>query len=247
MPIDDGSVTIDGRYLGDMGWYLAAPPTIGTASFRTSFISVTGTHGSKDSTLTDAGGLAFADRREVSLTLRTVGTYVDAVRSKLELGKYVGREVEVRWRILPGSFRGRLSASEPSETWLRGVFSHYELTLTLDAQPLLFGDLETVSGTNFEVLGTVRSYPTLECTASAATLKVTAPDKTFIEQTGLKGGAKIRIVCSDGAERGVYVNSVRVLPTIDSDFFSLEPGKVNLAVSGGTIDKVTYEPLWLMP
>lgn len=247
MFVDDGSVTLDGQLLGDMGWYLTAPPSVDSASFRTSFTSVTGAHGSRDMTLVDSSGLAFADRRNVTLSIRTVGTYQEATASKLALGGYIGREVRVRWRILPGAFIGRLSASEPSEVWVRGVFSHYELTLTLEAQPLLLGDLVSAASGALSIDGNVRVYPTIECTASSASVRVTAPDMTYVALAGLKSGTKVRIVCADDSSRGAFVNGVRILPTIDSDFFSLEPGNVTLAITGGSINKVTYEPLWLIP
>lgn len=247
MFVDDGSVTVNGIKLGDLGWYLTAPPSVDAASFRTSYTTVSGAHGSRDMTLEDDAGLSFAERRSVTLALRTVGTYVEASESKIALGGLVGREAEIRWRTLPGAFRGRLSASEPSETWVDGVFSHCELTLTLEAQPLLFGEEVTASSKELTVQGNVGAYPTIEGTATVATARVTSPDHAFIEVTGLKSGAAVRIVCDDSPARGAFVNGNRVLPTIDSDFFRLQPGKNVLDVVGLNISKISYEPLWLIP
>jgi len=90
MFVDDGTVTVNGARLGDMGWYLTTAPEVDALSFDTSYTTVTGAHGSRDLSLTDGSGLAYAGRRTVTLHLRTVGTWQEAVKSKVALGSIVG-------------------------------------------------------------------------------------------------------------------------------------------------------------
>lgn len=164
MFVDDGTVTVNGTRLGDMGWYLTSAPEVDAISFDTSYTTVTGAHGSRDLSLTDGSGLAYAGRRMVTLHLRTVGTWQEDVKSKVALGSIVGRDARITWRALPGDFVGRLESSNPSEVWQGGVFAYYEIDLTMSAMPMLYGRKTAVSGTKLTVNGNCRVFPTFTAT-----------------------------------------------------------------------------------
>lgn len=251
MFVDDGTLTVNGTRLGDIGWYLTSAPEVDAISFDTSYTSITGTHGSRDMTLVDAGGMAYAGRRTVTLHLRTLGTWQEAVKSKLALGSMIGREARITWQALPGDFIGRLESSSPSEVWQGGVFAYYEIDLTMSAMPMLYGSKMTVSGTKLAVSGNCRVFPTFTATLKAEKkLKISRADGVFIEVNAEKNfaaGAIAIIETSPIKSRGVYINDVLTCPTLTSDFFDLPVGDSTITVVGASSITTSYEPLWLIP
>lgn len=251
MFVDDGTVTVNGIRLGDLGWYLTAAPEVDAIAFDTSYTTVTGAHGSRDMSLTDGSGLAYAGRRTVTLHLRTVGTWQEAVKSKVALGSIVGRDARITWRALPGDFIGRLESSSPSEVWQGGVFAYYEIDLTMSAMPLLCGKKTAVSGTKLTVNGNCRVFPTFTATLKAEKkLKISRADGVFIEvdaEKSFSAGITAVIETSPTKSRGVYINGVLTCPTLTSDFFDLPVGDSTITVVGASSITTSYEPLWLIP
>ena len=137
MFVDDGTVTVNGTRLGDMGWYLTSAPEVDAISFDTSYTTVTGAHGSRDLSLTDGSGLAYAGRRMVTLHLRTVGTWQEDVKSKVALGVFIEVDAERNFAA------GATAVIETSPTKSRGVYINGVLTcptLTSDFFDLPVGD-----------------------------------------------------------------------------------------------------------
>lgn len=258
MFVDDGTVTVNGIMLGDIGWYLTSAPEVDAISFDTSYTSVTGAHGSRDMTLVDEGGMAYAGRRTVTLHLRTVGTWQEAVKSKLALGSMVGRDARITWQALPGDFIGRLESSNPSEVWKGGVFAYYEIDLTMSAMPMLYGAEVTSGGKTLVVAGNCRVFPRFTALVNAGSiLKIERDDGVFLEvATEQKAGAVLEVTVETAPDkgRGAYVADAPVCPTLASDFFDLPHGEVSLQVTGINAAmpveeafQITYEPLWLIP
>ena len=246
MFVDDGTVTVNGIRLGDLGWYLTAAPEVDSIAFDTSYTTVTGAHGSRDMSLTDGSGLAYAGRRTVTLRLRTVGTWQEAVKSKVALGSIVGRDARITWRALPGDFIGRLESSNPSEVWQGGVFAYYEIDLTMSAMPMLYGRKTAVSGTKLTVNGNCRVFPTFTATLKAEKkLKISRADGDA--EKNFSAGVTAVIETSPTKSRGVYINGVLTCPTLTSDFFDLPVGDSTITVVGASSITTSYEPLWLIP
>lgn len=251
MFVDDGTVTVNGVNLGGIGWYLTAAPEVEALAFNTAYTSITGTHGSRDLSLTDGDGLAYADRRTVTLHLRTLGTWQEAVQSKLALGSMVGRDARITWNALPGDFIGRLESSSPSEVWHGGVFAYYEIDLVMSAMPMLYGTEITVSGTKLTVSGNCRVFPRFTAILKAESkLKISRDDGVFIEveaEQVFGSGIEAVIEMSPTRKRGVYINDVLTCPTLTSDFFDLPAGDSTITVVGASSITTSYEPLWLIP
>lgn len=251
MFVDDGTVTVNGIRLGDIGWYLTDAPEVDAVSFDISYTSVTGAHGSRDMSLVDEGGMAYAGRRTVTLHLRTLGTWQEAVKSKLALGSMVGRDARITWNALPGDFVGRLESSSPSEAWHGGVFAYYEIDLVMSAMPMLCGAEITVSGTELTVNGNCRVFPRFTAILKAESkLKISRDDGVFIEVEAEKvfgAGVEAVIETSPTKKRGVYINDVLTCPTLTSDFFDLPAGDSTITVVGASSITTSYEPLWLIP
>lgn len=251
MFVDDGTVTVNGVNLGGIGWYLTAAPEVEALAFSTAYQSITGAHGSRDLTLVDGSGLAYADRRTVTLHLRTLGTWQEAVESKLMLGSMVGRDARITWNALPGDFVGRLESSNPNEVWQGGVFAYYEIDLVMNAMPMLYGAEVTVSGTKLTVNGNCRVFPRFTAVLKAEKkLKISRADGVFIEVEAEKvfgTGVEAVIDMSPTRSRGVYINDVLTCPTLTSDFFDLPAGDSTITVVGASSITTSYEPLWLIP
>lgn len=251
MFVDDGTVTVNGINLGGIGWYLTAAPEVEALAFNTAYTSITGAHGSRDLSLVDGSGLAYAGRRTVTLHLRTLGTWQEAVDSKLMLGSMVGRDARITWNALPGDFVGRLESSNPSEVWQGGVFAYYEIDLVMSAMPTLYGAKVTVSGTELTVSGNCRVFPRFTAVLKAEKkLKISRDDGVFIEVDAEKvfgAGVEAVIDMSPTRSRGVYINDVLTCPTLTSDFFDLPAGDSTITVVGASSITTSYEPLWLIP
>lgn len=187
----------------------------------------------------------------MTLHLRTVGTWQEAVKSKIALGSIMGRDARITWHALPGDFVGRLESSSPSEVWHGGVFAYYEIDLTMSAMPMLYGRKTAVSGTKLTVSGNCRVFPTFNVKLKAEKkLKISRADGVFIEvdaERNFAAGATAIIETSPTKSRGVYINGVLTCPTLTSDFFDLPVGDSTITVVGASSITTSFEPLWLIP
>ena len=119
-----------------------------------------------------------------------------------------------------------------------------EVVFTL-LDPVAYGRERTEAGTAFEVGGSWPTWPTFELVASAGSAVQVGCGDAFVRvEHAFSGGEVVRIDCES---EGVTVDGVdaRADVALSSDFFSLSPGNVTLALSGCSTHATTFHERWL--
>lgn len=251
LPVDDGSLTVNGIRLGSLGWWLTSGAVeVADATPVTSYADIPGMGGSVDQTLTDEMGYAYTGRRAVTCHLRTVGNEVDAIDSMERLAVFHGADVRLRWRGLPGAFVGRARLENRADTWSRGRYAFTECDLVVDAAPFLVGDAVSVvlPNTSLAIDGNRPAWPVISFVTSVPSTRVGVSDgrgHSVMIQSGasISSGSRVVIDC---AEHVCTIAGNKVMPTLASDYFPILPGKPTLSLTSATIATVTYSPAWMI-
>lgn len=252
LPVDDGSLTVNGTRLGSIGWWLTADAVeVADAAPVTSFATVPGMSGSADQTLTDEMGFAYVGRRTVTCHLRTLGGETDAVKSMQDLAAFHGADVQVRWRALPGAFVGRASLENRADVWRSGRYAYTECDLVVDAEPVVFADAvtESVPSSTLVFAGNRPAWPTFTLKATGYAAKASVSDGRGHTVTVQPSNAVISTgssIVMDFGNRRCAINGNLVMPTLDSDFFRVLPGRSTITTVGASSATVTYSPAWMI-
>lgn len=235
---------IDGRTLMDYG----ADPVdglirVGEASPRTSMVEIPGRSGSLDLSLEDDTGRAFEPRRTLEFDAVIVGDGLEAIETKQSLADLNGRIVRVDWEHLPGYWKGRCRVGAYTDTYLVRRFAKSVVTITVDAEPYLYGDSEYfdigVSGDRFWVHGNRPSPPTITTVPPSGTkrLYLTVNSRQLVYN--LTGADGVRKLVADCDEKASTYGDTPVFPSVDSDYPMLVPGYNNASITAGEM-RVEY-------
>lgn len=238
-------IRIDGRELADYG----VDPTdgvvrVGAAEPRTTIVTVPGRAGALDLTLTDDTGRAYEAQRTLEFDVVTVGDGLEAIEAKQALAGLNGRIVTLEWENLPGFWRGRCAVGAWTDTWLVRRFAKAVATVTVTADPWLWGDVEAwdigVTPKQLWAHGDRPSPPVISVTPPAATKRIyiTINDRQLVYNLTDADGAK-SIVADCDMKTSTW-DGRPIFPSVDSDYPTLLPGFNTASVTAGTA-RITHQ------
>lgn len=239
----DDVAWLDGIPLRHFGLYLESV-SVGEAEPVASYADVPGRNGEMDLTLEDSVGAAFLRRRDIALTVFTVGTDDERRGTKMRLAKLRGKEVRLFYRRLGGTFKGRLAIGAWDDSRLRSV-----VEVTIHAEPHMLGREHTVklkAGSNsFRVSGSRPACPTFELTPRSGAAYVRAVNSStgeFIRvESSFTGNKALAIDCEAST---CSIGGASSPVTLDSDYFALVPGDVELVLTNATSGTLKYTERW---
>lgn len=253
---DRGRYLIDDRPLKDYGLYPdAAGLVVGAVTPTTVFRNIPARYGAIDVSFGDYNGRAYHERRELTFTVGTVGREADAMDSMAELGGINGRIITLRDLVAPGYWRGRLSVGEWKRNYSKdGVFIYATCELKINAEPHMYGELQTVElthKTTFHVDGNTTTWPMLTLTVDTAVdsidLSVAANDwvKHLILPTGTGQPWAVNTPITIDMGNGTINANKQPHYDIDitSDFWPL-PSETVTITSNATTGTIAYIPEW---
>ena len=229
---------------------------VGSVDPATSYRSVPGMYGDYDVTFTNLIGAAFLPRRDVTLTVGTVGAEEDFRTTQLQLGALIGREVSIRDQFQPGEWVGRLNVDAwDVERNDFGCFIQASTVLTVTALPYMVGDEHTTQlpATKLYVKANVPVYPTLKVTptngsTSPLVLQSKKSDETTYSRVlKLNPNKSWGDITLDVDMATGLVNEPDGTPyynlDMSTDFWMLTPGLNDVNITGG-VGTIAYKEAW---
>lgn len=251
MPRIDG-LTLDGipveqRMLALSGAGVTIDKTSPTLSTET----IPGRMGVLDVTLEDETGGAYMGMRDITLGLYAAGGEDDILQAKTWLGSLDGKTTSLRWRGLPGEYRGRLTVGAWQDVWTADRQSHALVEVGMTAMPCLYGPTRhaplTAGINTVGIRGNRPAWPTWTLTPAQGAKSLSIRDAhghTFTLNAAQTLSGQITVT-TDPANRATRINGNLTTPTIDSDYFPLPPGANTLTLTGCS-GRMAYEPLTLI-
>lgn len=251
---DDGQFLLNGETIPSYGCYLQANGmTVEAATPTTSYRDVPGMHGSYDVSFTDILDRAFLPRRTVSMAIGAVGTEMDFVETQRLIGELNGAEITMRDLRQPGYWTGRATVDAWDITRnVNGCFVKGETTVSIDAQPYMIADPETVTltagvETTVEIKGNMPTAPVFSITpvnGSTGVVSLQCKDESretydrvlsLVPTTGTWGDITLTVNMATGE---VYSTNTYSGVDMSTDFWNLGTGRQTILVTNanGSMD-----------
>lgn len=251
--LDRSRVTINGLPLSSYGAFLTSDGwKIGESKTTTTFTAVPGHAGSWDLSATDRQGRAYPSNRTVTFTVGTTGDMDEINETKHRLGYLHGMRVSVGGLDHAGEYRGRLAlgAWDDMHT-LGGRIVASTCEITLDADPYVYGPLETIPITAIDpttilVKGNAPTPPvfTLQVSTVPYGFVAVSLSKSQRLQADLKAVSGSVDVVFDCDAHKTLLNDNPTPITLDSTYFELTPGRTT--VESTHEGRLVYTPRWLI-
>ncbi|MBW3092640.1 3-hydroxy-3-methylglutaryl CoA synthase [Bifidobacterium sp. 82T10] len=249
LPVDNQSLTLNNTPISHYGtWLTNAALEIDATQPTTTITEIPG-HTPIDQSLEDAIGSAIPNRRTITLHLRTIGDENDALQTKTKIGALAGTLGTIRWRNLPGEYRGRITVGAWQDVWSWGVWTYAECDLTIDADPYLYDRQRSKplkAGDNLvRVDGNRPAWPTYTLTPANGAKSITVADKRGHHITINRGTAITGQIVIDTSQSTARIAGNLVPVTIDSDYFPILPKTTTITCTNCT-GTIAYQPLTLI-
>lgn len=249
---DDSGMTINGRPLSDWhAWLTLDGVSFDAPEPSTEWQDVPGAYGGVDVAFRDATGHIPTGRRNLSFTIAVVGDEPECWQARGGIMRLHGTDVSVAMPAWPGAAHGLLSVGQ----WTvhrncLGAFCGMTATLTVDAEPLLHGDVHAfdtgVGGVEVWVEGDRATGPVITATPPDGTrnLHITINDSRLLFNHDFDGMETLVVDCS-GHKPVSGIGDSYLLPTVDSDYPLLVPGRNTASITAGRMH-VEYTTKWMI-
>jgi hypothetical protein len=209
-----------------------------------SLVTIPGSAGAVDQSLTDDQGNAYPGMRDITMTLIANSREDDLISAKMRLGALNGSQATIQWRGLPGQYRGRLKTGTWADKRYAIAPRESSIQVVLTAQPYLYGSRRSVplvSGAQWvRVAGNRESWPVLSVSPSGGVSSVSVSCGSR-HLTYAPGAMVTGLVVFDCAHRVARANGNVVPVTLDSDWFPLVPKATQLTLTNCS-GSLSYEP-----
>lgn len=241
VPLDEWGLNLEKK-----GISIESPkPTI-------SSITVPGLNGAIDTTVEDDMHAAFQQKRAITLSLYALGDLATVSVLFERIAKEIhGKQGSLQTSDSNGEYHGRWSVSNWNiiRSWQDSFHCALLLELSLDADPYVYGKKRTFmlhEGENHVAIpGSRPVWPQFSLSLDTGSASIARQDgKTLTFSTGSHMNGVLSIDTSPQS-RNCRINNNIILPTIDSDYFTLPPGANTITCTGcsGTLE---VTPLTLM-
>lgn len=211
----------------------------------TSSITVPGLNGALDTTVEDDTHAAFLQKRAITLSLYALGDLATVSALFEHIAKEIhGKQGSLQTSDSNGEYRGRWSISNWNtiRNWQDSFHCALLLELSLDADPYVYGKKHTFrlhEGENHVAIsGSSPVWPQFSLSIDTGSASISRQDgKTLTFSTGSHMNGVLTINANPQS-RNCRINNNVILPTIDSDYFTLLPGANTITCTGcsGTLE-----------
>lgn len=218
----------------------------------TSSITVPGLNGAIDTTVEDDMRVAFQKKRAITLSLYALGDLATVSVLFERIAKEIhGKQGSLQTSDSNGEYRGRWSVSNWNiiRSWRDSFHCALLLELSLDADPYVYGKKRTFmlhEGENHVAIpGSRPVWPQFSLSLDTGSASIARQDgKILTFSTGSHMNGVLAINANPQSRNCRITNNI-ILPTIDSDYFTLLPGANTITCTGcsGTLG---VTPLTLM-
>lgn len=243
----EGAIRINGSPIEELGLKVCHPGMrVSPPEALIKFQRLPGSSVPIDTTLRDEDGNAPIKNRTVTVTLCSTGAVEDIAQLQSCLASYTGDMVTVQCGRAP-TWRGYAAFKNWQPVFSFGNTAKYKFDLVLTAEPYAYGALSTLNvGGDSHILvdGDRPCYPhfKLNATGGEVIINCSSSSKLLMFE-GLSDGATLEIESTPQA-RVARMNGNIVVPTLQSDFFPLIPGIVDLSVTGAS-GVMSFTPLFV--
>lgn len=243
----EGAVRINGSPIEELGFSVCYPGMrVSAPEPIVKFQRMPGGSVAIDTTLRDEDGNAPLKERTVTLTMCTIGHVEDIARMQANLAALTGSLMTIQCGNAP-TWRGYAVFKNWQPVFAFGNTAKYKCDLVLTAEPFAYGAPATVSisgDVHITVDGDRPCWPhfKLKATSDEVIINCSSSSKLLTFE-GLSDGATLEIESTPQA-RVARVNRTVVVPTLQSDFFPLIPGIVDLSITGAS-GVMSFTPLFV--
>lgn len=243
----EGAIRINGSPIEELGFSVCYPGMrVSAPEPIIKFQRMPGSSVAIDTTLRDEDGNAPIKERTVTVTMCTVGQAEDIAHIQATIATLTGSLVTVQCGSSP-TWRGYATVKNWQPLYVLGKTSKYKCDLVLTAEPFAYGMTSIVdigSDIRVAVAGDRPCWPhfKLKATSDEVIINCSSSSKILTFE-GLSDGATLEIESTPQA-RIARMNGNIVVPTLQSDFFPLIPGTVDLSVTGAS-GVMSFTPLFI--
>lgn len=243
----EGAVRINGSPIEELGFSVCHPGMrVSAPEPMIKFQRMPGSSVAIDTTLRDEDGNAPLKERTITITMSTIGLVEDIARVQANMAALTGSLMTVQCGDAP-TWRGYATVKNWNPIYIFGKTAKYKCDLVLTAEPLAYGATSTINvAGNIQVFidGDRPCWPhfKLKATSDEVIINCSSSSKLLTFE-GLSDGATLEIESTPQA-RVARMNGTIVVPTLQSDFFPLIPGVVDLSVTGAS-GVMSFTPLFV--